>query len=442
MASRSTESSMGELREIIRTCPVVDNHAHNLLRLPQLKTAELLSITSEAEGEALHDHITSLPHLRAIRQLRQLYDLPPDAGWEDILKKRAELLETDAHGLIRRCLQGTHTILIDDGLEGSFENYNWHDQYTAAPCKRIVRIEAIAADILSALHQQGRLPVGVATSDSEACSVAWVAFITAFEELLATLIADEEVVGFKSVVCYRTGLDVHVQRDIDVTEAGLRSFRRYFLPHCTRTGFRVEAKGMNDALVISACKLIEADYDSRGAAKPLQFHTGLGDNDISLLDSNPACLQPLMKRFPKVPIVLLHSSYPYTKEAGYLATVYKNVYLDIGEVFPMVSRDSQEHIVRQALDITPTSKILWSTDGHHHPETYWLANVQGREAIETVLCEYVAKCDLTVSQAVQAVKNILFENSNNLYALGFTLAQSGELRIPPVKSKPNVSSRD
>ena len=83
----------------------------------------------------------------------------------------------------------------------------------------------------------------------------------------------------------------------------------------------------------------------------------------------------------------------------------------------MVSRNGQEQIVRQALEITPTSKILWSTDGHFHPETYWLANVQGREVIEKVFCEYVLAEDWTVAEAAQAAKDIFFENSNVLYDL-------------------------
>lgn len=174
---------------------------------------------------------------------------------------------------------------------------------------------------------------------------------------------------------------------------------------------------MNDALVISACKLIAAGLAESGKAKPLQFHTGLGDNDISLLASNPAHLQPLVAEFATVPIVLLHSSYPYTKEAGYLATVYPNAYLDIGEVFPMVSRSGQETIIREALELTPMSKILWSTDGHLQAETYWLANVQGREALENIFVEMVQEGDLTTDQALRAAEDILFNNSNRLYDL-------------------------
>ncbi|KAK4497259.1 hypothetical protein PRZ48_011709 [Zasmidium cellare] len=438
MAHTTTES-LDDLRKIVRSCPIIDNHAHNLLKPHGLQTEDFLAATSEAEDEALEDHVKALPHFRAQRQLRTLYDLPLDAEWSGILKRRRELLERDPEGLIARCLEGTHTILVDDGLYGDFEDYSWHDQFVATPCKRIVRIEAVAAEILGALHQQGKLPVGVDIADEESCSLAWVDFIATFEEAIAASLEDSEVVGLKSVICYRSGLDIIVGKDADVAEAGLRSFRRHFLPSAVQEQFRVESKGMCDALVISACKLIDAARKATGIAKPIQFHTGLGDNDISLLQSDPACMQPLMKHFPTVPIVLLHSSYPFTREAGYLATVHKNVYLDIGLVFPMVSRDGQEKVVRQALEITPTSKILWSTDGHHHPETYYLANLQGRVALEKVLCEYVTREDLTVAQAVQAVKDILFFNSNLLYNLDLVLPATGG-RSVSIHSKTN--SRD
>ncbi|KAI5361636.1 Putative glutamine synthetase, catalytic domain, metal-dependent hydrolase [Septoria linicola] len=420
-------ATIEDVRRVIRTTPIIDNHAHNLLQLEQLKQEDFLSGTSEATGKALRDHATALPHFRATRQLRDLYGLPKDADWEAISARRQGLLDQNAIDLIRKCLAGTHTILIDDGFVGTFHPYNWHDQFVTAPCKRIVRIEAVASEILHGMHKAGKLPIDIALADEEACSLAWIAFITAFEEAMVAYLEDDEVVGFKSVICYRTGLDIETGSDIEVSETALRSFTRHFLPQCAEKQFRVQTKGMNDALVISIGKLIQAAHQQNGAAKPLQFHTGLGDNDISLLDSNPAVMQEFLRIFPEVPIVLLHSSYPYTREAGYLATVYENVYLDLGEVFPQVSRDGQEQIIRQALELTPTSKLLWSTDGHHFPETYYLANTQGRCALNRVFCEYVDRGDLSATEAIHAVQHILFENSNRLYRLGLQLPGTSEL---------------
>src|SRR5690606_32672319 len=102
--------------------------------------------------------------------------------------------------------------------------------------------------------------------------------------------------------------------------------------------------------------------------KPIQFHTGLGDNDMTLSKASPALLQDFIRAYPTVPIVLLHASYPFTREAGYLASVYANVYADIGLIFPCLSQDGQETALRQILELCPWSKILWSTDGHYFPE--------------------------------------------------------------------------
>lgn len=93
----------------------------------------------------------------------------------------------------------------------------------------------------------------------------------------------------------------------------------------------------------------------------VQFHTGLGDNDIVLSRASPAEMQPLIKAYPNTKIVLLHSSYPFTREAGYLTAVYSNVFLDFGEVFPFVSAEGQAAVVRQVLELSPTNKIMWSS---------------------------------------------------------------------------------
>lgn len=72
-------------------------------------------------------------------------------------------------------------------------------------------------------------------------------------------------------------------------------------------------------------------------------------------------MQPIIEAYPDAPIVLLHSAYPYTREAAYLTSVYKNVYLDFGEVFPFLSGDGQRAVIRQMLELAPTNKILWSS---------------------------------------------------------------------------------
>jgi predicted TIM-barrel fold metal-dependent hydrolase len=72
-------------------------------------------------------------------------------------------------------------------------------------------------------------------------------------------------------------------------------------------------------------------------------------------------MQSIIKAYPNTAFVVLHSGYPFTREAGYLTSVYKNVYLDFGEIFPMVSGKGQRAVVRQVFELCPTNKIMWSS---------------------------------------------------------------------------------
>jgi predicted TIM-barrel fold metal-dependent hydrolase len=271
-----------------------------------------------------------------------------------------------------------HALLIDDGLstQDKVLPYHWHDRYTKAPSKRIVRIETVAERLMESMLTGVHIDE---LDDATFFTNTWVNLTEEFEREIQEAIQDPEVAGFKTVICYRTGLDIEPEYERAARDVGL-PFERYVERCVRKRKFRIERKPLNDYLVLRTLEILSERVPYADAmSKPLQLHTGLGDNDIDLLKSNPAYLQPVIENYTNVPFVLLHSAYPDTREAGYLTTVFKNVYLDIGEVFPMVSRDGQKSILRQAMEITPGSKLLYSSDGHFLPETFWLANLQFRE---------------------------------------------------------------
>lgn len=366
------------LLSAIRDSPIVDNHAHNLLLLSHLQSYPFHSVTSEARNGALEQTFKSLPHLRAEKQLRQLFSCGDEADWEAILQARNKWLSRDPESLIRKCLEGTHCILMDDGLDGAHQvhRYDSHDKWTSAPTKRIVRIETVAEQIIEALLK----PASRNDLDTKAfAEKTWLAFAERFERAILAATEDSEVAAFKSVICYRTGLEI--EPDLREALRKVGSHFEHFVADCIRDGkFRIQDKPLNDYVVLKTLEIIAESP----AAKPIQFHTGLGDSDINLVRANPAYMQPLIEQYFEAPFVLLHSAYPYTREGGYLAMAYQNVYLDIGEVFPMVSREGQVSILKQAFEIVPGSKLLYSTDGHWFPETYWLANQQFRAVLEEV----------------------------------------------------------
>ncbi|KAL7775393.1 hypothetical protein CFE70_009236 [Pyrenophora teres f. teres 0-1] len=419
-----------QLRHVVNNYPIIDNHAHNLILPTHINTIPFETITTEAQGRALRDTFKSLSHLRAARQLRQLYECAEGADWEDILEQRIEWLRSNSERLHERCFENVHALLIDDGLAAPEEviPYEYHDRYTKAPTKRIVRIETVAERLMESLVRD-------ASEDDLAKTKflpkTWTTFTDEFEREIQDAIEDENVAGFKSVVCYRTGLDIEPDYEQAAKMVG-HPFERYVKSCIRKRIYRIEKKPLNDYLVLRTLEILsERQPHSDSLAKPFQLHTGLGDNDISLLEANPSFLQPLIENYPQVPFVLLHSAYPYTREAGYLATVYRHVYLDIGEVFPMISRDGQAAVLRQAMELVPGSKLLYSSDGHWFPETFWLANVQFREVWLDILIEYIKKGDLTPQQAIGMTKDIMFNNANVLYNLRYEATFDETIQVPP-----------
>lgn len=265
---------------------------------------------SQAHGPALKHSTSTLSHFRAVKQLASV--LGCENSWpaveEAIKRERAK----PDNAWARRCFEGIETALIDDGLDPSnVHPYQWHDCLTRSKCKRIVRIERIAEGLITVNLETYR-----SASHEERHSFPSVVkdqFILAMNAALA----DPEVAGFKSVICYRTGLAIPTSWDEDKVFDAMMSL---VADEASKTFPRLEHEVLSPYFV----HLISSLMQEGPIKKPFQFHTGLGDNDINLGLSNPSHMQPYIQRYPDVPIVLLHASYPFTTEAGYLASVYEN----------------------------------------------------------------------------------------------------------------------
>ncbi|KAI1348273.1 glutamine synthetase [Xylaria sp. FL0043] len=404
------------LNAVLDTTPIIDNHAHPLLKNEFMSSHALLSIATEANGDALKDTFSSLAHIRAVKQLAQV--LGCDQTWEAVASSIERKRATSSEAWIQHCLAGIETILVDDGLGApeQCEKYSWHDTFTRSKCKRIVRIESVAEDIIARHCAEGPSDQReLEDSLWDRASIIQLDFRTEIERCLA----DPEVAGFKSVMCYRGGLDIPTKAESRLASpqthlAGLlRAHINGTYDFVAKK--RLQHRAINHYFVHETARLISESTST--FKKPFQFHTGLGDNDIELSKASPSFMQPFIREYPTVPIVILHASYPWTREAGYLAAMYSNVYADIGEVFPFISRQGQENVIKQILELCPWSKILWSTDGHLFPETYLLATTQVRSVLKTVLGGLVQTGELDEKQAVTLAQDILFTNSKNLYQL-------------------------
>ncbi|MCS6963759.1 MAG: amidohydrolase family protein, partial [Thermoflexus sp.] len=235
----------------------------------------------------------------------------------------------------------------------------------------------------------------------------WPAFEEAFRAALDH--PDPEVVGFKTIVAYRTGLAIETP-DWEAARSAFETLRQQV---ARKERLRLAHKPLNDWVV---WQTLEA---AAWQGRPVQFHTGFGDPDLDLRWANPLHLRPLLEHpgFRRVPFVLLHASYPYTREAGYLAAVYPHVYVDLGLAIPFLSHAGMAFVVRAFLEFTPISKILFSTDAHLIPELFYLGARWGRRILGEVLEATIRDEDLTTAEAEQAAEAILYRNAQILYGL-------------------------
>lgn len=104
--------------------------------------------------------------------------------------------------------------------------------------------------------------------------------------------------------------------------------------------------------------------------------------------------------------------YAYTREGGYLAAVYGNVYLDLSYGFPCLSLEEMAAFTRAVLGVAPTSKLPYRSDAGGAPELHWMSAHDGRRILGRVLGEADSAGDLTRADAEGAGQAILRKNAS------------------------------
>jgi predicted TIM-barrel fold metal-dependent hydrolase len=114
---------------------------------------------------------------------------------------------------------------------------------------------------------------------------------------------------------------------------------------------------------------------------PLQFHVGYGDADTDMYLGNPLLMRDYLNAFTKkgLKVVLLHC-YPYHREAGYLASVFPNLYFDIS-LLDNLGPSGASRVFNEAVELAPYTRILFASDASTYPEMYGLAARQFKQAL-------------------------------------------------------------
>jgi uncharacterized protein len=74
-------------------------------------------------------------------------------------------------------------------------------------------------------------------------------------------------------------------------------------------------------------------------------------------------------------------------------------------------------VLRQLLSLTPTTKVVYSSDASQIPELFWLAARWGRRGLATVLDELVALGAIDGDGALATGQRILGGNAASIYGL-------------------------
>ena len=199
--------------------------------------------------------------------------------------------------------------------------------------------------------------------------------------------SDPNCVAYKSIVAYRTGLDVGDPSPSEAAEA----FTRWRADGWGET--RAHAKPVRDFLIRRTLAVAKA-HD-----RAFHFHCGGGDPDIDLEHASPKGLFPLLVDVQHQPVVLVHSGFPWVEGGGRSSPrSCRNVYLELSELIPWGWGQ-----VEPALDLivgsVPAAKIMYGSDEAGEPEGFWVAALMARAALQRVLGRLVDRDDVAVDEA-------------------------------------------
>lgn len=369
----------------LRHFPLVDHHCHSLLDASQKTNVErLLRVTSEAPGNYPLTDLRETVTWEAIKTLVR-EATGKQAETDDELTAVFQSLDYDTYCRKLFSSRGYESLFADTGFSPSpGMSPTVLASTTGTSVYPILRLEQVAQE----LRTPGK------------SFEAWL------EEFLHRVGSAREdgYIGAKSIAAYRIGLGVHEVSPDDAKTA----YARWQREESVRLA---EPDLLNFMLWEAAPLLIRQQL-------PLQFHTGYGDPDEDLLKGNPLLLRAFIEAFclKGLSITLLHT-YPYHREAGYLASVYPGVYFDVSLIIPL-GTTSARRVMAESLEVSPVSRFLFASDAHTRPEMFALSADLFRDALEHYYKEEVISRYVASEKVSRWCEMILSENAKSLYLGG------------------------
>jgi predicted TIM-barrel fold metal-dependent hydrolase len=384
--------------------PVVDVHCHPFLDRGEVTAEEFTEAVSFGGGslkymaaggvtvdDELRDELQRVKRDAVyfrylVRQMAEFFNCPPEL--DEVLAARNQAAVEDYSGYVKRLFKdcGLMALVTDFGYPQppvGVPEFTGEMPVTVVP---IYRIEPLIVDLLAADY-------------------GWDEFRQKYDQAIAKALEHDGYRGVKSIIAYRTGLDVSpLSRNPDQGLQALDAIKRGLGGGAT--------KKLRDHLLCRALELC-MEYDV-----PMQIHSGMGDFEVNLVQCRPALLMDLL-RFPAFRacrVLLVHAGYPYHAEAGYIANVLPRVYCDVSEGIPFAA-NAARRILAEVLEMAPPSKVVYGSDGFGAPEINYVGAKLGKRAVAQALQELVEEGMMSVEEAAEAAGMILAGNARKLYRI-------------------------
>ena len=385
--------------------PVADVHCHPYTRKDTLTADEFTSVTAFggssaaylAEGGIAVDAaaLAGLQQLtrdtiyfrNMLHRLGELLDCAAEV--EQVVAARNRAIAAEGYAAYNtRLLQsaGVSTLVMDFGYPVPNVPVAQFRAETGVEIAPIFRIEVLIAELLKE-------------------SIAWGEWRRRFDDTLSDALAHQGFRGLKSIIAYRTGLDISpLSRNPDQGMQAWEAIQR-------GTG----GGAMKKLRDYCFCRALELCMEHR---VPMQIHTGMGDWQVQLTACRPALLMDLL-RFPTFRacrVLLVHTGYPYHAEAGYMANVLPNLWLDVSEGIPFAGQAARR-IISEVLEMAPLSRVCYGSDAFGSPEPFAVSALLGKRALAQALESLIDDGMLSPSEAQAAAVQILSQNARDLYGL-------------------------
>ncbi len=337
---------------------------------------------------ALHAEFTPMGN-QILRQMAKFLGCSPKIN--DVIEARNKRSRKDYWQYCKELFEDANIqgLMVDDGysevsVTRPLETKGYEDFQDKSPVwtKRVSRIEPLFQKAVDE-------------------SISFDDFVDRFDRSIVDAVRKKGAVGFKSVIAYRSGLNIQKPNDDKVRED-------YEVSKATRSR---SVKHIRDwyvhRVVNKAAEL--------GVA--FHIHVGIGDIDVVFDECNPAKLYQLLHdpETWKTNIFLIHGGYPFSQEAAFYANALKNVYVDLSEMIPFASIPGEIDKTIHILDLAPPTKVLYGSDGIAIPEIHFAGAKIAKRVLQDVLSIFVKHDVYDEDQAHKAAKLILADNVHRLY---------------------------